>query len=91
MLQEIIVGALVVYATYSVAKRYLPKTARRALRVLLARGTAMVGLTSWARRLATEPVASSSSCADSCSSCGGCGLSGRVKPGDRANAARPNR
>jgi hypothetical protein len=90
MAQELIVGALVAYAFYSVTKRYLPKAARRALRALLARAAAMLGLAAWVRRLTTEPAASSPSCADSCSNCGGCGLSGRVKSEGRTNAARPH-
>ena len=69
-MQELIVGVIVAVAFFAVLKRYLPKTVRRALRARLELAARRFGWESLAARLAvTEQEAS---CADGCSSCGGC-------------------
>jgi predicted ABC-type sugar transport system permease subunit len=71
MMQEWIVGLIVVVAAWTVAKRYAPGAVRSAIRAGAAAVARRAGLSGWADRLQSTPAASSS-CGDGCGSCGGC-------------------
>jgi hypothetical protein len=71
MMQEWIVGLIVVFAAWTVAKRYAPKAVRRAMRAGAGAVARRAGLNRWADRLQSAPAASAS-CDDGCGSCGGC-------------------
>lgn len=71
-MQEAVVGLIVVCAFWAVAKRYLPKAVRRAIRSQSVRMAKRLG---W-HRIADQLSAAEEkggSCSDGCGSCGGCG------------------
>lgn len=70
-MQEWIVGLIVACAFLAVARRYMPKALRRALRTGLTRIAQRFGWNRLAARLVAAEQAAS--CADGCGSCGGCG------------------
>lgn len=70
-MQEWIVGLIVACAFFAVARRYMPKALRRAMRARLAPAARRFGWNSLAARLAAAEQAAS--CSDGCGSCGGCG------------------
>jgi len=71
-MQEWIVGLIVVCAFLAVAKRYMPKAMRRAVRAWAVRGATRLGWNALAARLAVSGQGAAS-CSDGCGSCGGCG------------------
>ncbi len=81
MLQQSIVAAIVVCAFWAVARRYMPKAMRRALRGWWVRGARKAGWNAFAERLEMR-AESGGSCGDGCGSCGACGSAG--------NEAAPN-
>ncbi|WP_136419596.1 DUF6587 family protein [Herbaspirillum sp. ST 5-3] len=77
MMQEVIVAAIVVFAAWMVLRRYLPKSAKRVLRVALVGLMKRCGLKKAADRIERRAEAAAASCADGCGSCGGCGPKGK--------------
>lgn len=86
MLQELIVGVIVLAAAWVVARKYLPATVRRRTAAVLARLLRRAGSRPLTRsltgrvtdRLATwleSDLPAASSCADGCGTCGNCGSS----------------
>lgn len=71
-MQHLIVAIIVVFATLSVLRRYLPAGARRAVVGSLSAGMARIGLPGVSARMMRWTVAGSS-CSDGCNTCGGCG------------------
>ena len=78
-MQEMIVALIVAYAAWVVVKRYAPKALRTRVRGSVASAARQAGLASWAAKLETVPYASSS-CSDSCGTCGGCAPDVSSKP-----------
>ena len=76
MLQQWIVGAIVAYAFWAVARRYLPKSLRRFLRSWAVRLARRIGWKRLAAKL-EERAEAGASCGDGCGSCGNCGPSGK--------------
>ena len=72
MMQQIIVGIIVLMAAWVVARKYLPKPVRRRVSAIMARVARRIGMRSMARWLETD-LPAASSCADGCGSCGDCG------------------
>lgn len=72
MMQQWIVGAIVAYAFWVVAKRYLPRALHRLLRSWAVRGARRMGWNRLAARLEKRAEAGAS-CGDGCGSCGSCG------------------
>lgn len=70
-MQEWIVGLAVACAFLVVVKRYMPKTARTAMRSWAAATARRFGFERLAARFAVTEQAAS--CSDGCGSCGGCG------------------
>jgi hypothetical protein len=68
MLQNLIVGLIVIWALWVAASRLLPRPLRAALRKYAARLASAVGLARLAQRLATP-----ASAAGSCGGCDSCG------------------
>jgi hypothetical protein len=73
-MQESIVALIVACAVWTLAQRYMPKTARRALRGWSARAAKRFGWSGVASRLEAAAEAGSS-CGDGCGTCGSCGPS----------------
>ncbi|HEX7650316.1 MAG TPA: DUF6587 family protein [Noviherbaspirillum sp.] len=71
MMQEAVVGLIVIFACWTVAKRYLPKAMRQAIRSWSVRSAERAGWHRLAAWLSKEKQGGS--CADGCGSCGGCG------------------
>ena len=71
-MQQWIVAIIVACAAWVVVQRYLPKAARQALCRQLARVATTLGWRRVARKFAMQ-TQTSSSCADGCGTCGGCG------------------
>jgi hypothetical protein len=87
IMQEWIVAVIVACAVWAVAKRYLPKAARQAVRRWSARAASRLGWSWMASRLEATAEAGSS-CADGCGTCGSCGSSG-APPTDAQFAITP--
>lgn len=85
-MQEWIAGLIVVYAFRVVAKRYMPKAARRVLRAWMMRAAKRLGWNGIATRLAVSEQATAS-CSAGCGSCGGCG-SNEALPSDERFAIK---
>jgi hypothetical protein len=81
MMQESIVAVIVAYAVWVVAKRYAPKSLRRALRAWIERTAMRFGWTGIAAKLEAKRQAEAA-CASGCGACGGCAS------GDAASAAK---
>jgi hypothetical protein len=73
-MQNAIVALIVVYAAWTVAKRYAPKSLRAWARFTAAAAARRAGFARFADKLQTVSPASSSSCGDGCGTCGGCSL-----------------
>jgi hypothetical protein len=71
-MQEAIVAVIVAFAFLAVAKRYMPKSARRTVRLAIARGAKKLGWSRVASKFEAGTEAASS-CADGCGTCAGCG------------------
>ena len=72
MMQQVIVGIIVLMAAWIVARKYLPKPVRRRVSAITARAARRIWMRSLARWLETD-LPAASSCADGCGSCGNCG------------------
>lgn len=73
-MQETIVALIVFFACWTVAKRYLPKAMRQAIRSRSVRSAQKAGLRRLAAWLSKEEQGGS--CADGCGSCG----TGKAEP-----------
>lgn len=71
-MQEAIVAVIVVYAAWVVAKRYVPKTIRQAVRTSIVVAARRIGWNFVAHKFEME-IQPAPTCADGCSSCDGCG------------------
>lgn len=80
-MQEAVVGLVVAYAFWAVARRYLPKAMRRAIRSWSVRIAKRLGWHRLADRLSAAKE-KGGSCSDGCGSCGGCGTDASAKPAD---------
>lgn len=72
-MQELLVGLIVACAAWAVAKRYLPPAVRRLVRKTMARAARSIGWKTMAAKIEAGKTTASSSCADGCGSCDGCG------------------
>ena len=88
MLQQWIVGAIVAYAFWAVARRYLPRSVRRLLRSWAVRLARRIGWTRLAAKL-EERAEAGASCADGCDSCGKCGPSDKSGNGVEGGSGEP--
>lgn len=70
-MQEFIVGMIVAYAFWVVAKRYAPKIARQTIRRSLVRSARNIRLIALAEKLEKE-AEDSASCGSGCGKCGSC-------------------
>lgn len=80
-MQETIVGLVVICAFWAVAKRYLPKAVRRAIRSQSVRMAKRLGWHRIAERLSAAGE-KDGLCSDGCGSCGGCGTDAPTPPAD---------
>jgi len=71
-MQEAVVALVVACAFWAVARRYLPKSVRRAIRSWSVRVAKRLGWHRLADRLSVAEE-KGGSCSDGCGSCGGCG------------------
>ncbi|NMM09884.1 MAG: hypothetical protein HHJ16_06390 [Polaromonas sp.] len=83
-MQEFIVGIIVVFAFWLVAKRYTPPAIQRFLRKGFAGIAKQFGWPMIAQRFETEKPAPPS-CSDGCSACRQCGPSGKVSASKKTN------
>lgn len=74
MIQELVVGLIVLCAAIVVLRRYAPKGLKRAARIGAVRVAKAIGWSSLAERLAQQAEAGAA-CGDGCGSCGNCGPS----------------
>lgn len=72
MLQQVIVGLIVLVAAWAVARKYLPVQVRRRMAGGMARVLRGVGLTRLAVWMEKE-LPAAASCGGGCGPCGGCG------------------
>jgi hypothetical protein len=72
-MQEWIVAIIVAYAAWVVAKRYMPKAVKQTVRMQIARTAKKLGWGRVASKFEPDTQTVSSSCADGCGTCGGCG------------------
>lgn len=84
-MQELIVGLIVIYAAWSVARRYAPVAVRRKARALAVRVLNAIGLKQAAARIGKNRP--DSGCATGCGSCGGCGPSSGSDETQAANSS----
>jgi len=78
-MQELIVAAIVLAATWVVARRYAPPTWKSAFSHMIIRISDFLGLEKLARKMETvRPEAPS--CASGCATCGGCSPSPEKTP-----------
>jgi len=80
-MQEAVVALVVACAFWAVARRYLPKSVRRAIRSWSVRVAKRLGWHRLADRLSVAEE-KGGSCSDGCGSCGGCGTDAPAKPAD---------
>lgn len=88
MLQQILVGLIVLAATWVVLRKYLPKPLRRhtaAVSAAALRGAGAVRLAQW---LETD-LPAASSCADGCGSCGNCAAPAPISTSATDTTSKP--
>ncbi len=71
-MQEVIVGIIVAFAAFAVARRYAPAPVRQALNGWTARSARRIGLGRLAEKIEAK-AGGSAGCGDGCGTCGGCG------------------
>ncbi len=80
MMQDIVVGLIVLCAAIVVLRRYAPKALKRTARIGTVRLAKALGWQSLADKFAQQAQAGAS-CGDGCGSCGNCGTTPAAGPG----------
>lgn len=84
-MQELGVGLIVAFATWSILVRYTPNAIRHRVRQLAARALRRLGLGGLADRIGRRQKAAD--CSSGCGSCGGCGPAPRTNTNSNTNTA----